>query len=141
MAFIKDFKTFAMKGNLADLAIGVVIGAAFTKVISAFIDGMVLPLVGMITAKDFSNLYFPLNDKVKAAVELAGDKGLTLAEAQKVGPVFAHGNFISTVITFLLVCFVCYMVIKNLLKKDPNATPAPTPSEALLAEIRDSLKK
>lgn len=138
MAFIKDFKTFAMKGSLADLAIGVVIGAAFTKVIAAFIDGMVLPLVGMITGRDFSNLYFGLNDATKAA---SATGTTSLAEAQKLGPVLAYGSFISAVITFLLVCLVCYLVIKNLLKKDPNAAPDPTPSEALLAEIRDSLKK
>ncbi len=141
MAFLKDFKTFAMKGNLADLAIGVVIGAAFTKVISAFIDGMVLPLVGMISGKDFTNMYVPLSDKVTKAVAEAGDKGLSLADAQKAGPVFAYGNFVSAVITFLLVALVCYLVIKNLLKKDPNAAPAPTTSEVLLTEIRDSLKK
>jgi large conductance mechanosensitive channel len=139
MGFLKDFKAFAMKGNLADLAIGVVIGAAFGKVISAFIDGMVLPLVGMITGKDFSNLYIPLSDNVKAALQT--NPSLGLADAQKIGPVFAHGNFISAVINFLLIALVCYMVIKNLLKKDPNAAPAPTPSESLLAEIRDSLKK
>ena len=137
MGFIKDFKTFATKGNLADLAIGVVIGAAFTKVISAFIDGMVLPLVGMVTGRDFSNMYWGLSDGSKAA----NAAGATLAEAQKAGPVMAYGSFISAIITFLLVALVCYMVIKNLLKKDPNAAPDPTPSEALLAEIRDSLKK
>ncbi len=142
MAFIKDFKTFAMKGNLADLAIGVVIGASFTKVVSAFIDGMVLPFVGMISSKDFTNMYVPLSDKVTKAVAEAGDKGLSLADAQKAGPVFAYGNFISAVITFLLVALVCYLVIKNLLRKDPNAAPAPaTLSEILLTEIRDSLKK
>lgn len=137
MGFIKDFKTFAMKGSLADLAIGVVIGAAFTKVIAAFIDGMVLPLVGMISGRDFSNMYFGLSEASRAA----GNAGATLAEAQKAGPVMAYGSFISAIITFLLVCLVCYLVIKNLLKKDPNAAPDPTPSEALLAEIRDSLKK
>jgi large conductance mechanosensitive channel len=139
MGFIKDFKTFALKGNLADLAIGVVIGAAFGKVISAFIDGMVLPIVGMITGKDFSNMYIPLSDKVKDA--LVTNPALGLADAQKIGPVFAHGNFISALVNFLLIAMVCYLVIKKLMKKDPNAVPAPTPTESLLAEIRDSLKK
>ncbi len=141
MGFIKDFKTFALKGNLADLAIGVVIGAAFGKVVSAFIDGCVLPFVGMLSGKDFTNMYVPLTDKVKDAVVAAGDKGVSLVEAQKIGPVFAYGNFISAVITFLLVALVCYLVIKNLLKKDPNAAPDPTPTESLLGEIRDALKK
>ncbi len=141
MSMLKDFKTFATKGNLADLAIGVVIGAAFGKVITAFIDGLVMPFVGMLIGKDFSNLYIALNDKVRAAVSAAGDAGLSLADAQKVGPVFAHGNFITACINFLLIAFVCYLVIKNMLKKDPNAAPDPTPTESLLAEIRDSLKK
>jgi large conductance mechanosensitive channel len=137
MGFLKDFKTFALKGNLADLAIGVVIGAAFGKVISSFIDGMVLPFVGLISGKDFSNVYLPLNDASKAAQAA----GASLVEAQKAGPVVAYGAFVSAVITFLLVAMVCYLVIKNLLKKDPNAAPAPSASEVLLAEIRDSLKK
>ena len=118
-------------------SIGVVIGAAFGKVISAFIDGMVLPLVGMISGRDFSNMYLGLSDGSKAA----SVAGASLAEAQKAGPVIAYGSFISAVITFLLVALVCYLVIKNLLKKDPNAAPAPTASETLLTEIRDSLKK
>ncbi len=137
MGFIKDFKAFAMKGNLADLAIGVVIGAAFGKVISAFIDGMVLPLVGMISGKDFSNMYWGLSEATKAD----SAAGVALAEAQKHGPVIAYGGFVSAMINFLLIAMVCYLVIKNLLRKDPNAAPAPTPTESLLAEIRDSLKK
>jgi large conductance mechanosensitive channel len=138
MGFLNDFKTFAVKGNLADLAIGVVIGASFGKVISAFIDGMVLPLVGIITGKDFSNMYFGLNDATRAA---AATGTASLAEAQKLGPVFAYGSFISAVINFLIIALVCYMVIKNLLKKDPNAVPAPTATETLLTEIRDGLRK
>lgn len=141
MGILKDFKAFAVKGNLADLAIGVVIGAAFGKVIASFVDGLVLPIVGLITQKDFSSMYYPLTEKVKAAVATAGDAGLSLAEARKVGPVFAYGDFVSNVINFLVIAFVCYMVIKNLLKKDPNAAPDPTPTESLLSEIRDSLKK
>jgi large conductance mechanosensitive channel len=137
MGFLKDFKTFATKGNLADLAIGVVIGAAFTKVINAFIEGMIMPFIGLIQGKDFSNTYIGLTEATKDA----SAKGVSLVDAQKLGPVFAWGNFISAVITFLMVAMVCYLVIKNLLKKDPNAAPDPTPSEALLAEIRDSLKK
>ena len=129
MGILKDFKAFAVKGNLADLAIGVVIGAAFGKVIASFVDGLVLPIVGLITQKDFSSMYYPLTEKVKAAVATAGDAGLSLAEARKVGPVFAYGDFVSNVINFLVIAFVCYMVIKNLLIKDPNAGPDPTPTE------------
>ncbi len=139
MGILKDFKTFAVKGNLADLAIGVVIGAAFGAVIKSFIDGMVLPLVGMVTGKDFTQMFIPLSQAVKDG--LASNPGLALADAQKLGPVLAYGSFVSAVINFLLIAFVCFMVIKNLLKKDPNAAPDPTPTESLLAEIRDSLKK
>lgn len=139
MGMLKEFKTFALKGNLADMAIGVVIGAAFGKVISAFIDGMILPIVGLVTGKDFSNLYIPLNQAVKDA--MATNPNLSLADAQAIGPVFAHGNFISAFITFLLIAFVCYLIIKNLMKKDPNAVPGPSAQEVLLGEIRDLLKK
>ncbi len=132
MGFIKDFKTFAMKGNLADLAIGVVIGAAFGKVISAFVDGLVMPLVGIITGGvDFSKMAYELSP---AQLDAAG-------KVVKEANTFKYGAFITAVIDFLIVALVCYLVIKNLMKKDPNAAPAPTATESLLTEIRDSLKK
>jgi large conductance mechanosensitive channel len=140
MGFIKEFKDFAATGNFVDLAVGVVMGAAVGKVVSAFIDGMVLPLVGMISGKDFSNLYFGLNDATKTAAA----SGTALADAQKLGPVFAYGNFISTVVTFLLVALVVFVALKaiNKMKKAKAEVPAgPSSTDALLMEIRDGLKR
>lgn len=138
MGFLKDFKTFALKGNLADLAIGVVIGAAFGKVISSFIDGMVMPLFGYLTnSGDLLDSKIMLKEGVAEVKDAAG------VVITKAVPEIAikWGAFIAAVITFVLVALVCFMVIKNLMKKDPNAAPDPTPSEALLGEIRDLLKK
>jgi large conductance mechanosensitive channel len=143
MGMLKEFKEFALKGNLVDMAIAFVMGGAFGKVVTAFIDGMVMPLVGMIQGRDFNNLYIGLSEKSKAA-EAAGE---SLAKAKEVGPVFAYGEFITVVIQFLIVAFVMFMVIKgmNAAKKKeaeaPAAPPEPSASEKLLAEIRDALKK
>ena len=149
MGFVQEFKDFAMRGNLVDLAVGVVIGAAFGKVVTSFIDGMVMPLIGMLTGGvDFNNVYLPLTDEVRAA--LAANPGLTLEEAKKLGAVIAYGSFITVVIDFLVVAFVIFMVIKamNRMKKKqaeapaaPVAPPAPTKEEILLTEIRDALVK
>ena len=140
MGFIKEFKEFAVTGNFVDLAVGVVMGAAVGKVIAAFIDGMVLPIVGMISGKDFSNMYFGLNDATKTAA--AGN--VSLADAQKLGPVFAYGNFISSLVTFLLIALVVFIALKaiNKMKKARVEAPAgPSSTDVLLMEIRDSLKK
>jgi large conductance mechanosensitive channel len=141
MGFIKEFKEFAATGNFIDLAVGVVMGGAVGKVVAAFIDGMVLPLIGIISGKDFSNLYFGLNDASKAA----SASGASLVEAQKAGPVFAYGNFISSFITFLLIALVVFIALKALNKmkkaKAAEAPAAPSSTDALLMEIRDGLKK
>ena len=141
MGFIKEFKEFAVTGNFIDLAVGVVMGAAVGKVISAFIDGMVLPLIGMATGSDFGNLYIGLNDATKAA----SANHASLEEAQKLGPVFAYGNFISAIVTFLLVALVVFMALKAINKmkkaKAAEAPAGPSSTDALLMEIRDSLKK
>jgi large conductance mechanosensitive channel len=141
MGFIKEFKEFAATGNFIDLAVGVVMGGAVGKVVSAFIDGMVLPLIGMINGKDFSNLYFGLSDATKAAAT----SGTALVDAQKLGPVFAYGNFISTLVTFLLVALVVFIALKAInkmkKKKAEDAPAGPSSTDALLMEIRDSLKK
>ena len=142
---IKEFKDFAMRGNLVDLAVGVVIGGAFGKVVSAFIDGMVMPLVSLLTGGvDFNNLYLPLGEKVKAAV--AVDPTLPLDKAKELGSVVAYGSFITVLIDFLVVAFVIFLVIKgmNTMKKKeaaapPPAPPAPSKEEVLLTEIRDAL--
>lgn len=140
MGFAKEFKEFALKGNVIDLAVGVIIGGAFGKITSSVIDDLIMPLLGKLIGNvDFSNLYVPLSDKITT--------GLPLAEAKKLGPVFAYGNFISIMINFVLLAFCVFLMIKaiNSLKKKeveaPAAPPEPTAQEKLLMEIRDSLKK
>lgn len=140
MGMLKEFKDFAMKGNLVDMAIAFVMGGAFGKVVSAFIDGLVMPLVGMIQGKDFSNLYFGLTEKTKEAAA----SGLSLEKAKELGAVFAYGKFLSVTIEFLIVAFVMFFVVKamNKMKKEAPAEAPPTPEDiVLLREIRDALKK
>lgn len=139
MGMLKEFKEFAMKGNLVDMAVAFVMGGAFGKVVSSFIDGLVMPLVGMIQGRDFSNLYIGLNK----ATEEASANGVTLAKAKELGPVLAYGSFISELISFIVVAFVMFMIIKsvNKFKKAEEAAPTPpTAEETLLTEIRDLLK-
>jgi large conductance mechanosensitive channel len=143
---IKEFKQFALRGNLIEVAVAFVMGAAFGKVVSAFIDGMVLPLVGLIDGHDFSNLYYPLSENVRLARQAAEatGSGLSLQNAKEIGPVIAYGTFISIAIEFLIVSLVMFLVIKAM-NKMRATEPAPAPevnrSEQLLEEIRDSLKK
>jgi large conductance mechanosensitive channel len=138
MGFIKEFKDFAATGNFVDLAVGVVMGAAVGKVVSAFIDGMVMPAIGMLTGgTDFSKLAYTLKEGV------AEDKaaGIKAVEAVTV----KYGAFITTFIEFLIVALVVFMVIKALnkmKKKKAEAAPAgPSSTDALLMEIRDAVKK
>lgn len=132
---IQEFKDFAMKGNLIDMAIGVVMGAAFGKVTSSFIDGMFMPIVGKIfQLGDLSKYKYVLSEEVKDA---AG-KVITPESA------IAFGDFISALLNFVIVAFVMFMIIKaiNKSKKEAPAAPAAPPAqEVLLAEIRDLLKK
>ncbi len=143
---VKEFKQFALRGNLIDMAVAFVMGAAFGKVVSAFIDGMVLPLVGLIQGRDFSNLYYPLSENVRAARELAeaSGSGLSLENAKEMGPVIAYGTFITVAIEFVMVSFFMFLVIKAMNKlRTSEEAPAPevNRSEQLLEEIRDALKK
>ena len=140
MGMMQEFKDFAMKGNVVDLAVGVIIGGAFGKIVGSMIDDLIMPLVGKAIGNvDFSNLYVPLSDKITA--------GLSLVEAKKLGPVLAYGNFISILINFIILAFCIFMMVKamNSMKKKeeakPAAPPAPTATEKLLTEIRDSLKR
>jgi large conductance mechanosensitive channel len=135
----KEFREFALKGNLIDMAVAFVMGAAFTKLSTAFIEGLVMPWVGLVSGgADFSNLFFPLSNKITAT---------SLAEAKKQGAVLAYGEFISVAINFLIVAFVMFLVVKAINKAKAlagaQAAPAPAPSaeEKLLAEIRDLLKQ
>ncbi len=143
---IKEFKQFALRGNLIDMAVAFVMGAAFGKVVSAFIDGMVLPLIGLIQGRDFSNLYYPLSENVRAARDLAeaSGTGLSLENAKEMGPVIAYGTFITVTIEFILISFFMFLVIKAMNKLrtgEEVAAPEVNRSEQLLEEIRDSLKK
>ena len=140
----KEFKEFALKGNVMDMAVGVIIGGAFGKIISSLVDDIIMPLVGKLVGNvDFTNLYVRLSDNIP--------DNLTLAQAREVGAVFAYGQFIQNVIDFLIIAFCIFLMIKgiNSLKrrtekpKEPEvpAEPEPTKEEVLLTEIRDLLKE
>ena len=135
---IKEFKEFAMKGNLVDMAIAFVMGAAFAKVVSGFIDGMVMPVVGKLVAGvDFATLKYILSE---AQIDASGK--VIAAEAS-----IKYGEFITIMIDFILVAVVMFMIIKaiNKMKKKqaeiPATPPEPTEDQLLLREIRDLLKK
>jgi large conductance mechanosensitive channel len=140
MGFIKEFKDFAMKGNLVDIAVAFVMGGAFGKVVTSFTEGMVAPLVGMLTGKDLSKNAWVLKD---GAAEVKDEAGKVVTEAVAEVSI-KWGAFITTVIDFIIVAFVMFLVIKalNSLKKKQEEAPAgPSSTDALLMEIRDSLKK
>lgn len=131
MGFLQDFKAFATKGNLVDVAIGFLMGTAFSKLVGSFTEGLVSPILGLLTGgKDFSKMVWTLKG---AQMD---DKNNIIAEAIT----FKYGSFLTATLDFLIVALVCYLFIKAVLRKDPNAAAAPTKSEQLLTEIRDSLK-
>ena len=173
MGLLKEFRDFAMRGNVIDLAVGVIIGAAFGKIVGSIVEDILMPPIGrMVGGLDFSNLYVSLSDKIDAAnAKLVADKTATqpattqdvlstvtnvfdtatrlpLAEAKKLGPVIAYGNFITIAINFIIVAFCIFMVIKLMnaakkrFEKEQAAAPATAPSAEvqLLGEIRDLLK-
>jgi large conductance mechanosensitive channel len=145
MSMVKEFKEFAMRGNVVDLAVGVIIGAAFGKIVGSIIEDLIMPLIGKVVGNvDFSNLYVPLSEKVTAALESAPNGALALVDARKIGPVFAYGNFITILINFLLVAFCIFLLVKGMNKlkrKEPAPAPAgPSAQEKLLMEIRDILR-
>ncbi|MDH4391587.1 MAG: large conductance mechanosensitive channel protein MscL [Aquabacterium sp.] len=142
MSMASEFKEFALKGNVMDLAVGVIIGAAFGKIVDSMVKDLIMPIVNLITGGqiDFSNKYLVLSGNVPA--------GAALAEAQKVGNVFAYGSFLTIAFNFIILAFVIFIMIKqmNRLKRaEPAPAPAappPTPEDVvLLREIRDALKK
>lgn len=144
MAFIKEFKEFAMRGNLVDTAVAFVMGAAFGKIVSAFVDGMVMPLVGLLTGGvDFSEKKWILQNGVAEIKDGSGNV-LTAAVAEVS---VKYGIFITAVIDFIVVALAVFMVIKaiNRMKKKEEAAsaapPEPSSTDKLLMEIRDSLKK
>jgi large conductance mechanosensitive channel len=140
MSMLKEFKAFAMRGNLVDIAVAFVMGGAFGKVITSFTEGMVAPLVGMLTGKDLSQNMIVIK---KGVAEIKDAAGNILTEGQAEVAV-KWGAFVTSVIDFLIVAFVMFLVIKalNSVKKKEAAAPAVLPEEIkLLREIRDALKK
>ncbi len=137
MSMMQEFKAFAVKGNVVDLAVAVIIGGAFGKIVESAVKDIIMPIVGKIFGGlDFANYYLPLNNQ---------DPSLPLAEAQKLGAVFAYGNFITISINFLILAFIIFQMVRvlNKLKRDePAVVVAATPEDIiLLREIRDSLKR
>jgi large conductance mechanosensitive channel len=132
----EEFKKFAMRGNVVDLAVGVIIGAAFGAIVNSLVNDMIMPVIGSVTGGlDFSNYFLPLSSKVTASA---------LADAKKQGAVLAWGSFLTIVINFLIIAFVLFLAIKGinrLQKEAPAPAPAgPSPEVKLLTEIRDTLK-
>jgi large conductance mechanosensitive channel len=134
MSFASEFKAFAMKGNVVDLAIGVIIGAAFGKIVDSIVSDLIMPLVGKIFGGlDFSNYFIPL----------AGQTATNLADAKKAGAVFAYGNFITVALNFAILAFIIFLMVKqiNRLRSDSPAAVPPPEDVVLLREIRDALRK
>jgi large conductance mechanosensitive channel len=146
MKIIQEFREFAVKGNAIDMAVGVIIGAAFGKIVTSTIDDLIMPSIAGIMGSgvDFSNFFFFLADDAAAP---GGIVPSTLAEARRFGPVFAYGNFVTVMINFIILAFCVFMLVKfiNKLRAKPQPAPAqpPPPSnqEVLLGEIRDLLKQ
>lgn len=144
MGMVQEFKEFAVKGNVIDLAVGVIIGGAFGKIVDSVVGDLIMPLIGAVVGKlDFSNLFIVLGT-------VPAGTASTLAELKKAGvPVFAYGNFITVAVNFAILAFIIFLMVKqiNRMKREAPAeaapaAPAPTPEDVLLLrEIRDSLKK
>jgi large conductance mechanosensitive channel len=132
---LEDFKKFAMRGNVVDLAVGVIIGAAFGAIVSSLVGDIIMPIIGAVTGGfDFSNYFVKLSSKVTAD---------SLVEAKKQGAVLAWGNFLTIVINFLIIAWVLFLVIRamtRMQKKEDEAPPKPSREVELLTEIRDALK-
>lgn len=139
MSFVSEFKEFAVKGNVMDLAVGVIIGGAFGKIVDSVVGDLVMPIVGKIFGGlDFNNYFIPLS----------GQTATTLVEAKKAGAVLAYGSFLTILLNFVILAFIIFLMVKqmNRLKREappaPPAPPAPTPEDVLLLrEIRDALRK
>ena len=132
---LEEFKKFAMRGNVVDLAIGVIIGVAFGAIVNSVVGDILMPIIGAITGGlDFSNYYIPLSSKVTAD---------SLVEAKKQGAVLAWGSFLTAVINFIIIAFVLFLVVRlmnRMMRAEAPKAPALTKEESLLTEIRDLLK-
>ena len=143
MSMTSEFKEFALKGNVMDLAVGVIIGGAFGKIVDSMVSDLIMPIVGAVVGNlDFSSMFIVLG-KVPAGT------AMVLADLKKAGvPVFAYGNFITIAVNFIILAFIIFMMVKQMNRLLREAPPAPPPAPAptaedvlLLREIRDSLKK
>ena len=140
MGMVSEFKEFALKGNVMDLAVGVIIGAAFGKIVDSMVADLIMPVVGAVVGNlDFSSMFVVLG-------KVPSGTGMTLVELKKAGvPVLAYGNFITIAVNFAILAFIIFLMVKqmNRMKKEaPPAPPAATPEDVLLLrQIRDSLKK
>jgi|SRR5689334_17235005 large conductance mechanosensitive channel len=138
LQMLREFRDFAMKGNVVDLAVGIMIGAAFGAIVNSLVGDIITPLIGALTGGlDFSNHFTGLSEKVTAS---------NLADAKKQGAVLAWGNFLTVTLNFIIIAFVLFLVIRainQLKRREETAPPPPKPTrqEELLAEIRDLLKK
>lgn len=137
MGMMQEFKEFAVKGNVVDLAVAVIIGGAFGKIVDSVVQDLIMPLVGKVLGGlDFANYYIPLNNQAA---------NLTLVEAKKAGAVFAYGNFLTILLNFIILAFIIFQMVRLMNRAKgpaPTAEPPATPEEILLLrEIRDNLKK
>jgi large conductance mechanosensitive channel len=136
---LQEFKEFAMKGNVVDLAIGVIIGGAFGKIVESMVTDIIMPLIGMFGNFDFTNLYLSLGPKVAESVGYA--------DAKKLGPMLGFGQFVTYVVNFIIIAWVLFLVVKamNRMKAAPAAAPAapaePSDEVKLLTQIREALAK
>ncbi|AQR67362.1 large-conductance mechanosensitive channel protein [Janthinobacterium sp. LM6] len=139
MAMMQEFKEFAMKGNVVDLAVGVIIGGAFGKIVDSLVQDVIMPPIGRIFGGlDFANYYLPLNGQATT---------LTLVEAKKAGAVLAYGNFLTILLNFVILAFIIFQMVRlmNKARRSEPVAPAPAPATpediVLLREIRDSLQQ
>ncbi|MBX3406006.1 MAG: large conductance mechanosensitive channel protein MscL [Phycisphaeraceae bacterium] len=153
MSFVKEFREFALRGNVMDMAVGVIIGGAFGTIINSMINDILMPVVGIAGKADFSNMYFGLTEtareKIEAATTAANGVAPTLVDARAMGPVLAYGNFITVALNFVILAFCIFLMIKAMNtarkrfehEKPAAPPPGPTPDQKLLTEIRDLLAK
>ena len=139
MAMMQEFKEFAMKGNVVDLAVGVIIGGAFGKIVDSLVQDVIMPPIGRIFGGlDFANYYLPLNGQATT---------MTLVEAKKAGAVLAYGNFLTILLNFIILAFIIFQMVRlmNKARRSEPVAPAPVPATpediVLLREIRDSLQQ
>lgn len=139
-SIFKEFKDFISRGNVIDMAVGIIVGAAFTAIVTSLVQDIIMPPIGlMLGGLDFSNLFMPLNGEVYPSLKAATDAG---------APVFAYGSFINAIVKFLIVSFVIFMLVRQVNKlkqeaavEEAAAPSVPTAEQLLLAEIRDLLKQ